>query len=69
MTAVPHVYEIRIMHMGAVVRVYHPADRAEARRIYHRHFDTPGQYTQLVVDGVELNTAKARRALGLPRFV
>ena len=69
MTATPHVYEIRIMHMGAVVRVYRPESRAEARRGYHRNFDTPGQYTQLVLDGAPQSTAKARRLLGLSRYV
>ncbi|WP_419491245.1 hypothetical protein [Anaerotruncus massiliensis (ex Liu et al. 2021)] len=68
MTA-PHAYEIRIMHMGAVVRTYHPQGRAAARKLYRKNFDTPGQYTQLVVDGAPQSTARARRLLGLPRYV
>lgn len=60
-------YEIRIFTYGKVVRVLHPKNKTEAKRLYYFNEESASQYTQLIVNGKALNTAAAKKFLGTIR--
>lgn len=57
-------YEIHIYVMGERTDTILCKDKAEAKKQYYHHASCLNKYTQLIVDGVALNTAKAECLLG-----
>lgn len=57
-------YEIHTYVLGELQGIYICKDKSDAKKQYYRHAECLNKYTQLVVDGKALNTAKAEKLLG-----